>query len=135
MKKCNKLVRIVCLMLALLMAVALCGCAKRAAEDAADTVSNAVSNVKEDADRYGKTEDDTDGHIDDTTTDEQPTVADMDKMVENGVIDDENDDNTDGDNVDDDKNPQNDQDADHDDHADGGDRNAETMGDSNSDFI
>lgn len=119
----------------LLMAVMLCGCAKRAVEDAADTVSNAVSDVKEDADRYGKTDDDANRHVDDATAGDQPTVTDMDKMVENGVIDDENDDNTDGDNVDDDKNSQNDQDADHDDHADGGDRNAETMGDSNSDFI
>ena len=58
----------------LLMAVMLCGCAKRAAEDAADTVSNAVSDVKEDADRYGKTDDDTDGHIDDPTIRSRRTI-------------------------------------------------------------
>lgn len=129
----NKFLALLCVVL--LLAVSLCGCAKKAAEDAADTVSSAVSDVKEDADKYGKTDEDADGHVDDATAEEQPTMTDMDKMIENGVIDDENDDNTDGDNVDDDKNSQNNQDDNEDDYADGGDHNDETTGDSNSDFI
>lgn len=128
--------KILIVLCAVLMAAALlCGCAKRAAKDVADTVSSAASDVKEDADKYGKTGDDDNGVIGDDASDVQPTMADMDKMIENGKIDDENDDDYDGDNIDDDANSETTAANDTDDNADGGEENAETMSDSNSEFI
>ena len=120
---------------ALMAAALLCGCVKRAAKDVADTVSSAASDVKEDADKYGKTGDDDNGVIGDDASDVQPTMADMDKMIENGKIDDENDDDYDGDNIDDDANSETTEANDTDNNADGGEENAETMSDSNSEFI
>lgn len=120
---------------ALMIAALLCGCAKRAAEDVADTVSSAASDVKDDADKYGKTGDDDNGVIGDDASDAPPTTADMDKMIENGKIDDENDDDYDGDNIDDDADGETAAENNADNNADGGDQNAETMNDSNSEFI
>ena len=126
--------RLILFLAVILTTALLCGCAKKAADDAADTVSSVVSDVKEDAEQYGTTNDDTDGRVDEDNGETQPTITDMDKMIENGAIDDENNDNTDGDNVDDDQNAQDDRDS-GEDHADGGEHNDETTGDDNSAFI
>ena len=127
----TKLLSLLCA--TLLLTAMLCGCAKRAAEDAADKVSSAASDIKEDAERYGKTDDDTDGNIKDDTAEPEPTMADMSEMIDNGRIDDENDDPTDGDNIDDDEGADDATDESvSDNDADGGDENAETMDDGSS---
>lgn len=127
----RKIILILCAVL--MLAVLLCGCAKRAAKDAADTVSSAVSDVKEDADKYGKVDEATDD-VGEETAYVPPTMADMDKMIENGKVDDENDDDEDGNNIDDDKNSDATV-ADEDDDADGGEHNDETTSGNNSEFI
>ncbi len=125
-----------CLCALVMIAALLGGCVQRAADDVSDTVSSVASDMKEDADKYGKTDDSTDGMIGDGTEATMPTMADMDQMIENGVIDDNNDDSTDGDNIDDDALDENAVDDSGDgDNADGGDHNAETMNNEDSDFI
>lgn len=122
-----KLLSLLCAVL--MMAAVMGGCAKRAAEDVADTASEVVSDIKDDADEYGKVEDDTENYTDGS----EPTLSNMDQMIENGQIDDENDDDYDGDNIDDDK--QDDNIADDnagEDNADGGEHNDETMNEDSS---
>ena len=111
----------------------LTGCAKRAAEDAKDAVSSAASEMKEDADKYGKIDGETKATIAENTSAPEPTTSNMDEMLENGKIDDDNDDPTDGDNIDDDEAEET-PDDDSGDDTDGGEHNDETMNDG-SNFI
>ncbi|GEM_PF-5191691 len=127
----KRLVSLLCA--AVFLGAMLCGCVQRAAENVSDKASEVVDDIKKDAETFGKTEDDQNGMIGENAT-EAPTLVNMDEMIENGVIDDENDDDYDGDNIDDDKLGDNvDNDSD-DDIADGGEHNDETV-DDNSSFI
>lgn len=124
--------RIVLLLCAsLLICLILAGCMQKAADDTADAASTAMSEVEDRADEYG-TVSDGDGRIEDRTDVMTPTAADMEDMIDNGVIDDENDDDYDGDNIDDDALSQDDADSG---DSDGGAYNAETMNGDGSNFI
>ena len=107
------------------------GCMQKTVDDVSEAASTAISDIEDRADEYG-TVNDGDGSIKEDTSAVLPTMADLDEMIDNGVIDDENNVDDDGDNIDDDKLKE---DAPQDDAADGGDHNAETMDNNGSDFI
>lgn len=120
---------------AALLCATMTGCLQKAADDASEAASSAMSDIEDRADEYG-TVNDGDGRIEENTNAVVPTIADMDQMIENGKIDDENDDDYDGDNIDDDQQPDGSPDEDSgEDVADGGDHNDETMNDGDSSFI
>ena len=116
----------------MLTAAMLTGCMKRAVEDASEAVSSAASEMKEDATKYGQIDKATEAPTVEETDTQTPTSADWDKMVENGEIDDDNNDPTDGDNIDDDDADNSPDDDPDEDNADGGEHNDETMNDGSS---